>query len=190
MSEYVTKTRIKQDIIPTKLVKEMVAFSESKNRWTTFYKYFPDFLITNRIGMLSFKEGSLYKHNDSNTYNSFYFEIQQTSLIRFISNIEPNKIKFYNNINVKATDVFSMPKATNQFGQETSLDVIDFEEEEGVYKAAFLRDVNTPNVTLPLIEGDEIRCHSLTIDIENNSSELVKLFSVAIGLGLSELTNR
>ena len=190
MSEYVTKTRIKQDIIPTKLVKEMVAFSESKNRWTTFYKYFPDFLITNRVGMLSFKEGSLYKHNDSNTYNSFYFEIQQTSLIRFISNIEHNQIKFYNNINVRATDVFSMPKATNQFGQETSLDVIDFEEEEGVYKAAFLRDVNTPNVTLPLIEGDEIRCHSLTIELENNSSELVKLFSVAIGLGLSELTNR
>lgn len=174
---------------PTTVVNDMIAFSEEKNRWVTHYKYNPDFVSEYGIGLIAFKGGQLYIQNNNTLYNNF-FGVQEESIIEFLSNIEPERIKFYNNINVKATSPFSMPLASNQYGQETSLETTDFDDDEGVYKAAILRDINTPNVALPLIEGDEIRCHSLKIKLQSDDTALVKLFGVGIGLGVSELTNR
>lgn len=170
-------------------VKETIAFSEYKKKWVTFYSYMPDFMISNKSGLVSFKEGQLYTHNTSNNYNRFY-NSQYNTIIEFLSNIEPSAIKFYNSIFVEASHVFAMSSATNQYGQKTSLLTSDFEDSEGVWKAALLKDENTPNVQNALIEGDTMRCHSLTIRLENNDPELVKLFSVGLNLNLSELTNR
>ena len=168
---------------------ETLAFSETKKRWTTFYSYVPDFMVSNNISLISFNDGQLYRHNANSLYNNFY-GTQHEQKIRFLSNIEPDIIKFYNNINVQATNRYSMPEATNQFGQKTSLIVDDFDDDEGVFKASLLRDENTPNVENPLIEGDVMRCHSMTIEIENIDTELVKLFAVEIGLNPSFLTGK
>ena len=170
-------------------VSETIAYSEGKNRWTTFYSYAPDFMVSNRVGLITFKDGVLYNHNLSDEYNNFY-GLQYNSQIRFISNLEPTKIKVYDFITQDATNAWYMPEAVNQYGQKTSLIVDDFEDVEGVFKTAFLRDENTPNVSYPLIEGDSMRSHSLDITLENDSIEFQKLFSVGVGQHLSELTNR
>jgi len=83
-----------------------------------------------------------------------------------------------------------MIEATNQFGQSTSLITEDFNDDEGVFKASLLRDANTPNVDNALFEGDEMRCHSMTISLENTNTQLVKLFLVEIGLNASFLTGK
>jgi hypothetical protein len=104
--------------------------------------------------------------------------------------MEPGMIKFYTTLATQSTSKFAMKSATNQFGQKTSLIVEDFFDDEGVFKAAILRDENTPNVTNPLIEGDDMRCHSMNIELENTDTELVKIFSVEVGVVPSLLTGK
>jgi hypothetical protein len=170
-------------------VNETIAYSEGKNRWVTFYSYEPDFMVSNRVGLITFKNGVMFNHNTSGNYNVFYYD-DSVSKIRFVSNVEPTKIKIYDYITQDATDVWYMPEATNQFGQKTSLVIDDFQDVEGVFKTALLRDENTPNVQFPLIEGDSMRSHSMDITLENDSIGFTKLFSVGVGVHLSELTNR
>jgi hypothetical protein len=174
---------------PVVYLSETIAFSEVKKRWVTFYSYVPDYMGSNNISFLSYKGGELYLHNENPTYNNFYGD-QYNQQIKIISNAEPNLIKFYNSIFIQSTSKFFMPEAVNQFGQRTSLVVEDFFDDEGVFKAAFLRDQNTPNVTNPLIEGDDMRCHSMTITLENNETQLVKLFLVELSLNPSLLTGK
>jgi len=170
-------------------ISETIAYSETKNRWVTFYSYAPDFMVSNRTGLITFKNGELFNHNTNSVYNNFY-GVQHSTELEFVSNIEPGAIKMYNSLYVESSNVFEMPEATNQYGQKTSLITDDFEDVEGVWKAAFLKDENTPNVNLPLIEGDTIRCNSLTIKLRNNDTDFVKIFSVGVNVELSELTNR
>ena len=169
-------------------VKETIAFSEMKKKWCTFYSYIPDYLVNNNSKLLSFKDGAIYKHNDNLTYNNFY-QKQFTSKLKLISNVEPSVIKVYNSVFLESNKPWSFPSITNQFKQESSLIVEDFVDDEGVFKSNFLKDSNTPNVDLPLIEGDDLRCHSMTVEMENADTEEVKMFSVGINLTPSKLTN-
>jgi len=169
-------------------VKETIAFSEMKKKWCTFYSYIPDYLVNNNSKLLSFKDGAIYKHNDNLTYNNFY-QKQFTSKLKLISNVEPSIIKVYNSVFLESNKPWSFPSITNQFNQESSLIVEDFVDDEGVFKSNFLKDSNTPNVDLPLIEGDDLRCHSMTVEMENADTEEVKMFSVGINLTPSKLTN-
>jgi len=139
-------------------------------------------------GYVLFKNGRLYVANDSDIRNNF-FGTQFTSKVTTLFNQDPTSIKFFLNQLQESTDVWSNTSITNQFGQESSLIEGDFDEFEGVYKAFYLRDANTPNVDLPLIEGDTLRCHSLVCELENYNTEEVKLFAVSSRYSLSELNN-
>lgn len=170
-------------------ISDTIVFSEIKNRWVTYYSFVPDFMSSNNIGLVTFKDGQLYIHNENNVYNNYY-GLQFTTMLAFVSNAEPSSNKIYNHIFTESTSPFAMPLANNQYGQKTSLIVSDFEEFEGVYKAHFLRDENTPDVQSPLIEGDTMRCHSMFILLENSDTDVVKIFAVGVGVELSELTNK
>ena len=161
--------------------KHTIQQSEIKNRWSTFYSYIPESLCSNNIDIVSFKDGQIYKHNSNSVYNNFY-GVDGSMIMNLISNITPGVIKVYNHIFIESSHPFLIPSATNQFEQKTSLIVDDFKDVEGVWKSEFLQDENTPNVDNPLIEGDTIRCHSLDIVMENKDKELVKLFSIGIGI--------
>ena len=91
---------------------------------------------------------------------------------------------------VDATDIFSCPDITNSKGQTSELSVDDFEEWEGVYYAALLRDSSTPNISNPLFEGDELRDHSLIVKFSNTGTDYARLFAVGCIHSNSELTNR
>lgn len=171
------------------IIKATIAFSEIKKRWCTFYSYVPEYMVTNNVGLISFKDGELYLHNENGTYNNFYGE-QFSSKLRFLSNMERSSIKVYHSLFTESSHKFSMPQAINQFGQKTSLIIDDFVDDEGVFRSNFLKDENTPNVDLPLIEGDDIRCHSLDIELENNDTEEVKIFNVGIDVTESKLSTR
>jgi len=170
-------------------LKNTIAFSEFKKRWCTYYSYVPEYLVSNNSRLLSFKYGRIYKHNDNPIYNNFYGE-QFTSKLKLISNVDPSVIKVYNSVFLESNKAWGFPSISNQFGQNSSLITSDFVDNEGVFKSNFLKDSNTPNVTLPLIEGDELRCHSMTMELESTDTEEVKMFSVGVNLAPSKLTNK
>lgn len=167
---------------------ETIAFSEGKTRWVTFYDFLPENMVNSAISLVTFKDGGLYVHNDSDTYNNFY-GAQGTTLLRFTSNEAPSDIKFYTSIFTESVGVLSMPSATNQFGQKTSLTAVDFEEREGVFYANFLRDENTPNLALPILEGDSMRCHTMEIELESDSTSYERITAVGVRSSRSMLTN-
>jgi hypothetical protein len=169
---------------------ETLAFSEPLKKWTSFYSYEPEYMVEKNIGMVSFKEGVPYVHNSPNVpYNNFYGK-QSKSQIQIISNENPSNIKFYKTIQQESTTPWVMPEATNQFGQSTNLISEDFETIEGHHYAGFWKDENTPNIDNPLIEGDTMRSYTMSLLLENDSTQLEKLFSVGVKYEPSELSNR
>lgn len=166
---------------------ETIAWSEDKGRWVTYYPFHPDYMSKLGTSLVSFKDGALYKHN-SGDVSSFYGTTYKPS-ITAVFNAEPGKNKFFRHIQTKSTSAWACPEISNSYNQESELDATDFENFESVYKAHFLMDKTTPNVVNPLIEGDNLRCHSLVVKLENDSTTDEKLFSVGVGFSMSELND-
>tara|TARA_Y100001937_G_scaffold24181_1_gene34765 strand:+ start:2958 stop:13250 length:10293 start_codon:yes stop_codon:yes gene_type:complete len=89
-----------------------VAFSEESNRWTSFYSYIPEYYSKVNRQFVTFKQGRLYRHNDSDKYsrsnqafNKFYGN-NNLSYIDFVFNAEPSSIKTYNAISLESDTKF------------------------------------------------------------------------------------
>jgi hypothetical protein len=167
---------------------ETISFSEDKKRWVTFYSYLPEMMLMTSAGLVSFKDGVLWKHDVGSNYNKFY-GTQYTSQVKVVSNVMPLGIKFFHGVVVDSNTAWSCPGMTNLFAdQETELSAADFELKEGVWYAAMLRDKNTPNVSDPLIEGDRMRDYVLITTFESDSVDYVRLISVGVRSEPSMLT--
>ena len=167
---------------------QTIAFSEEKKGWTTFYSFRPENMVMTAGNLITFSEGKLYIH-DSTSYNQFY-GVDYDTEVTVVFNENPSNQKFFIEVRVDATDIFSCPDITNSKGQTSELSVDDFEEWEGVYYAALLRDSSTPNISNPLFEGDELRDHSLIVKFSNTGTDYARLFAVGCIHSNSELTNR
>lgn len=89
-----------------------VAFSEESNRWTSFYSYIPDYYCKVNRQLVTFKQGRLYRHNDSDkysrsaqVYNKFYGN-NNLSYIDFVFNAEPSSVKTYNALALESDTKF------------------------------------------------------------------------------------
>jgi hypothetical protein len=164
-----------------------IAFAKEKNRWVEHYDWHPECVGSANIGVVSYKNGELYVHDTNETYNNFY-GVQYDSEITFISNEDPSSKKVYQDIYTESTHAWSV-EASNNKGQATSLETTDFEEIEGVFYAALLKDSNTPNVTDPIINGDDMRDYTMEITLRNNQTVESTLFAVNVRHVRSMLTN-
>lgn len=187
-SEYVLAT-VGYTGTSTVTTTDTIGFGEKKNRWVSRYSFVPNFMTSNNVSLITFAGDQLFIHNSNQIHNNFY-GAQFTSQVTIVSNENPSAIKFYKTLEQESTSVWPAISITNQFGQLSNLIATDFTEREGVFWANFLRDENTPNITLPLINGDELRCHSLVIQLENSETDYVRLFATSIRHQPSELTNR
>ncbi len=173
--------------------KQTIAFNEKTKRWSSFYSYIPENMVGNVINIATFKDGNIWLHNENDVYNNFYGE-QYSSEIEVISNENPGAVKFYLNVEQDSNSVWYMPKATNSFGQQTSLIVEDFENIEGVFWAEILKDeltpISDPIINPPIIQGDDIRGHELIMNFKNNDTTFVRLFAIGVRHHTSENTNR
>lgn len=168
--------------------RETIAFEEVSNRWKMFFSFQPEFMCGSNLDIVSFKNGELYLHDSNDTRGEFY-GVKYPLQITFVNNETPANNKVYNDVELDSNAPFSM-ELTNQFGQKTSLIESDFENIENYYWAALWKDENTPNVTNPLFQGDDIRCHTAVIKLTNSLTTFVKLFAVGIKTQMSELTNK
>lgn len=165
--------------------EETIAFNEPLNKWVTFYSYQPEMMSEAGMDIVTFKDGKLYKHNDNVIYNNFY-GTQYESIIDFIANENPSSVKFFLGIEEESTDIWTMPRATNLNGQQTSLIKEDFENIEEVFWAAFFKDENSNG---GLLEGEDMRSSALSVRLKNDSTIFQKLFSIGIRSELSQRTN-
>jgi len=96
-----------------------LGFSEGTNKWTSFYSFVPDFYSKINKQFVSFKQGRVYRHNDSDLYsraradfNNFYGN-GNLSYIDFVFNADPSSVKSYNAIGLESDTKFITGMFTN-----------------------------------------------------------------------------
>lgn len=156
---------------------ETLAFNEKYNAWSTYYSYFPENICSSGVDIISFKGGSLYTHNSNSVYNNFY-GVQYTSEVWPIINGEPSSNKSLQAISEECPVVWEAYDISTENGQSTNLIAADFETKQNLQYAGVLRDVNSPNIVNPLIEGDEMVDTSFLIKLRNSLTTYVKMFAM------------
>jgi hypothetical protein len=166
-----------------------VAFSELMNRWSTYYSYLPEFMCQAGIDIVTFRDGRIFLHNSNSVYNNFY-GIQYSSEVHVVFNDFPDKTKIFQAMTEQSTGIWYCPNIKTPIGQLTNLIDGDFQEKEGKFHADFYMDVNSPNITDPLIEGNPMRDETLEIEMKNDELGLVVFYDVSLMFAPSERSDK
>ncbi len=180
---------------------ETLAFNEDENAWSTFYSYLPDYLCSNGLDIVSFKNGALYKHNTNAVYANYY-GVQYKPLLWFYCNVAPSNVKVFEAISLESLDAWAMTLETpisdeNPAGQTTVLLDTNFDLKEGIWYSDILKNDNTPNiVAFPVLlpnarfEGDIMRGVYALVKLEYQGTIYSKIFAANILVIPSERSNK
>lgn len=167
-----------------------LAFHEPTNSWSSFIDITPDYMCSMANDWVSFKEGELWKHNQS-TRNSFYGQ-GVTSEITIPFNQHPNVVKLYYNIEQETNSVWGSATdgdVETVSGQTSLLEEAWYEQfQPQTWATAFRQDTSTPApiTNSPLLEGWDLRDTSMVVRLTNDDNTEVKLFSVNVMYEVSE----
>lgn len=135
------------------------AFQPSLDKWTSQYSFRPDWMSAVGNRLVTFKNGVPYVHDS--TDNTFYGQAYDSAIAMVHSDVG-NDIKSYTNFAVEG-NVFDLTHCRTEKPNVQSTDLIagDYENKEGVYYAALLRDRLSPNSSGTYAEklytGDRMR---------------------------------
>lgn len=133
-----------------------LAFKESDNCFVGYFSYQPENICSVGNDIIVFKDGKTYLQN-SNVLSGNFFGIQYPKIVDVTFNDQFTVEKNQKAIVEQSSDIYELVSIDNDRGQDTSLITSDFEQLGTGYCAALWKDSNTPNVTDPLLNGDEIK---------------------------------
>lgn len=168
---------------------DCIEFDEKYNAFSSHFSIFPDFVGTNGTGYLAFKAGQIYTQ-ETNPLHANFFGVQYQPEFWCVMNDNPSNVKVLEAISVESANTWEVYSITNIEGQETNLIVDDFTIIEGQQYAPLWRDVNTPNVTNPLIEGDVMRSRTFLVKFRYTGTDYSKVNAVNLKYIISNLHNR
>lgn len=152
-----------------------LAFNEKKNCYTSFYDYAPEAITSIENSTITFKNGELFLHDNTNAFTTFY-GVQSPSSITFVFNEQIYIKKDFNAITLDSVPSvwtsLSNSDITTTLGQNSNLVVSDYELNEGFYHAAFMRDANSID---GVVNGDYLKGTWLQIKLSNTNNNLVYL---------------
>jgi hypothetical protein len=176
-SEYITAFSPYTNGNNVSVAGETLAWNELINQYSTFYSYVPENMVGSGIDIITFKDGKLFTHN-SNTLQSNFYDEQFFAEFWSTLNDNPSNVKVLENISQESNDIWAVYEIVTPNGQQSNLIEADFVTKENNQYAAVLRDENTPNITLPLIEGDKMRDRTFLAKFRYNQTGFNKLFAV------------
>lgn len=140
-------------------------FSEEDTRWKFIHSYSPEMFGKLNDQLFSFKAGGLYRHEDSETYSTFYGTKYDVKIEPVFNDLQMD-MKSWQAIAIVATHGWSVERFLSEYRgaktkQQSSLNLDDFVEKEDVFHAAIKNDLNTPIVDYPLIKGNKMRSKAL-----------------------------
>lgn len=163
-----------------------LAFSETKNAFTSFYSFNPEWMVCLNNTLITFKNGQMFTHDNTSQYCNFY-GVQYDAYITGVFNDNPIIKKNYISITETSNTVWECDQITTSTEQVSSLIPYDFEKIEGQYHASFLYDMNS---TKGIINGDDLNGTYIVIRFRKRSaSSLYTLFSSAVKYFVSYLNN-
>jgi hypothetical protein len=165
------------------------SFSETRNAYSSFYDYSPEWMECAGNVIITWKSGELWVHNNTNLYANFYGE-QKTPSIKVIFNDNQNIKKHYNTITTLGNTTWVAPTTGNintNMGQVSQLIQSDFKVKDDKYHASFKRDVNS---TGGIYNGKVLKGSWIEITFSPvNPQNLVDLYYMELGI-LQPLNNR
>lgn len=173
-----------------------IGFSESDNKWVSYYSYEPEMMIGALNEFFTSKNGDMWKHNVNELRNNFYGE-QFGSKIIFYCNLNPTEVKNYFTLREKSnkvwqvTDIYIKPSEGKSEGQRSRLKKGRFRRLQGDWFAAFLRNLSDPRFDTELdalMKGSQLQGNIMKITIENDDTVEVRLLSVDVEVGPQNYT--
>lgn len=187
---------------------ETIVFSENDKGWKTFMSHSKNGLPVEMYGKLndkyiSFNNGQPFVH-EQNELRNFNFETQQKHIINIVSNIDKEKIKIFNTIELHTnnnkiqdditknwkSDNIVIPLSTMYpLGMFSKLYPTQLVSKEGFVTTNFNKNINSNmdgTEKYKLINGDELRGEAINIELENSSSDNVEIYSAIIQSTYSE----
>lgn len=166
---------------------QTIVFAEYDNSFESFVSYQPEMMVSLGNLLISFKSGALWTH-DHSIYNSFY-GVTYSSTIKLVFNDKEPIRKTFLAFGYRANGAWS-PLATSDIAtnfvnphtgltQWSALIDSDFEQMEGQYTAAFLRDANshTSSAVTGLLEGDYLIGNYIIVNLRSSGTRNVWLHS-------------
>lgn len=140
-------------------------FSEEDTRWKYIHDFNPEMFGVLNDQLYSFKAGTVYKHEGSSAYSTFYGTKYDVK-IEPVFNELPKDMKSWQGITLIASHGWSVERLLSEYRgaktkQQSSINLDDFEEKEDGYYAAIKNDANTPLVSYPLINGNKMRSKAI-----------------------------
>jgi hypothetical protein len=169
-----------------------ISFDEETNAFESFLSYHPENMCALGTQFISWKDGELYTH-DNSQYN-FFHGVQYDSTITLVFNVQGLEKKTWESITEVANTIFDCPVIyTNSESfagqrQETNLSESNFKVYEGNPSAAILRDINSRKGR---INGDTMKGNYIAIKFrKQNASNLIYLSIVSVKYIDSPLTSK
>jgi hypothetical protein len=168
-----------------------ISFDEETNVFESLLSYHPEMMVTLGTLLISFKDGSLWTH-DNTLYNTFY-GVSYESSITPVFNKGGLQKKSWVSVTEVASSIWDCPliytNVQSYAGQrqESNLIESDFEMLENCYHAAFLRDIHSIDW---IEDGDSLKGNYIAIKFRKESAtELVNLNIVSVKFLNSPLTS-
>lgn len=177
--------------------RDTLVFHEPTNSWDSFLDLPAEMLGAAGIDWISYKAGKLYLQNraalvnGTANYNKL-FGVTVESSVKMIFNTNPSGTKLYLNIQQETNDAWDSDvngDINTPSGQSSSLLASDYTRFlPDQYSADFLKDANTPIISVPLLEGEDLIGKTIEITLKNDSTTEVNLYAVTVSsveMGLS-----
>ena len=166
-----------------------IGFSETKNAYTSFYDYSPEWICSAGTLIITWKNGKLWAHNNTTTYANFY-GVQYSPSIKLVFNETPMIKKKYNTIMTLSSNKWiagTNGYITTNTGQSSKLIEGDYLKKDDKYYAAFKRDISS---TGGLYNGNPLKGSWMEINLKPISPQnLVDLYYIETTV-LEPLNNR
>lgn len=168
-------------------ISETIAYNERLGAWSTFYSYNPEWISESALDLVSWRGGSLWKHNTNATRNNWYGK-QFDSVIETVCNDNPDLVKSFLNMKISTTDNFyaNTDDVTTSNGQVSDIQESDFKNFEGHKFAPFFRDRLTGGNNT--YSGDKLKGSWVKTRLTNEQTEEIDLFAISYEYILSQFT--
>jgi hypothetical protein len=163
--------------------------------WITHYgERAVDWVQALSLGFVSFMGGDIYKHNSTEVPRNYLFGEQKYSEVGIVANQDANVIKLLDSIGIHSDEQWevksiTIPKTLNQpDGMYSRLPKEQFKKREGIWSAAFLRNMKSTSAAesvIDAIRGESLRGYSAYLVLKNTSTTECKLFKININMTAS-----
>lgn len=149
------------------LVANNFGFNETRNAYCCFYDIIPEWIISAQDKIFAWKAGAAYIQNDTTNYCKF-FGVQFFPSVTLVFNDKISVKKTFEALSYQANQywvadtngdiITSQTNPQTGQAQVSQLITADFEIQENIRYAAFLRDANSgSNAQLALVDGDILK---------------------------------